>query len=161
MGFHNRIAVESADGERVIIDLREMNKKELMLSLEYFLFVLEAVPKYSAKIFFENADLIDENDFLKIVNKAINSEVAKKDTKDLLSFLRQIFIMKFDSFHFESKLSFIRLHFELLKQSELQEIVKEEFDKWPPSLKHFCKFYVSQDISPEELKQIKKALSKR
>lgn len=160
MGFHNRIAVESADGKQVIIDLRAMNKKELILSLDYFLFELQAVPKFTAKVFFDNANLIDEQDFLRIVNKAITSEVAKKDTKDLLSFLRQIFIIKFNSLHFESKLSFIRLHFELLKQSELQEIVKEEFEQWPPSLKHFCKFYVSQDISPEELKLIKKALNK-
>lgn len=158
MGFHNRIAIETEDGKRVVIDLREMNKKELALSLEYFLFGLNAVPGYTARIFIDNAGLIEENDFLRIINKTIDSEIAKSDTKNLLSFLRKIFVIKFDSLHFESKMSFVKLHFELLKQSDLQEIVKEEFEKWPETLKNFCKFYVSQEMTSEELEKIKALL---
>lgn len=158
MGFHDRIAIETQDGERVVIDLREMNKKELALSLEYFLFGLNSIPKYTAKIFIDNAELIEENDFLRIINRTIDSEIAKSDTKDLLSFLRQIFVIKFDYLHFESKMSFVKLHFELLKQADLQEIVKEEFEKWPETLKNFCKFYISQEMTPEELEKLKALL---
>jgi len=160
MGFHNRIAIETEDGERVVIDLRKMNKKELALSLEYFLFGLNSVPKYTAKIFIDNAKLIEENDFLRIINRTIDSEIAKSDTKNLLSFLRKIFVIKFDSLHFESKMAFVKLHFELLKQSDLQEIIKEEFENWPETLKNFCKFYVSQEMTSEELESIKALLKK-
>jgi len=160
MGFHNKIAFETPDGKTIFLDLNAMEKEKIVPTLNYFLFGLGSVPGYTAKIFIDNAKLIDEKDFLDIVNRAINSEVAQKDTKDLLSFLRKIFIAKFDSLHFESKISFIKLHFELLKHSDLQEIVREEFKEWPDILKSFCKFYVSQELSSEELELIKKALKK-
>lgn len=57
-------------------------------------------------------------------------------------------------------MAFVKLHFELLKQSDLQEIIKEEFENWPETLKNFCKFYVSQEIASEKLESIK-ALSKK
>lgn len=57
-------------------------------------------------------------------------------------------------------MAFVKLHFELLKQSDLQEIIKEEFENWPETLKNFCKFYVSQEIAPEEFESTKALLKK-
>ena len=101
MGFHDKIAFETPDGKTIFLDLNAMEKEKIVPTLNYFLFGLGSVPGYTAKIFIDNAKLIDEKDFLDIVNRAINSEVAQKDTKDLLSFLRKIFIAKFNSLHFE------------------------------------------------------------
>ncbi|MDD4358659.1 MAG: hypothetical protein PHY30_02470 [Candidatus Pacebacteria bacterium] len=160
MGLHDKVITETKDGKRVVINLSDMDEKELALSLEYFLFVLKNVPHYSENIFIKKAELIEETDFLRIINKVIDSDIARTDTKNLLSFLRKIFVANFDRYHFETKTSFVKLHFELLKQADLQEIIKNEFQEWPNVLKNFCKFYVQYELSSEELKEFERVLKK-
>lgn len=137
------IIVELENKEQIVIDLSKMKKRELKLSLEYFFFALETVPNFSANIFLEKANLFNEADFLEIIEKVKNSEIAKKEPKKLLAFLRKIFIAMFNNLRFKPKLLFVYLHLKLLSSSELQKIVDEEYEEWPPAIQNFYKFICS------------------